>query len=102
MKFLSTYAEKPIYVFGGFGLMSIFTSFLCFGLMLVFKFIPDPAWQKDFVETPLPAVVIMLFLMGFLSMLMGLICELQIRTYYESQDKPIYHISESCSRGTKG
>ena len=38
IKFLQRYAQKSIYVFGGFGFLSIFISFLCFLLMLNYKF----------------------------------------------------------------
>jgi len=86
VKFLSSYATKPIYVFGGFGLLSLFGSFLTFALMLYYKL----SGQKDFVQTPLPLVVVMLFLVGCLSVLLGLVAELTIRTYYESQGKRTY------------
>lgn len=86
VKFLSSYATKPIYVFGGFGLLSLFGSVLTFALMLYYKL----SGQKDFVQTPLPLVVVMLFLVGCLSVLLGLVAELTIRTYYESQGKRTY------------
>lgn len=88
VKFLADYSQKPIYVFGGFGLLSIAGSFAAFGAMIYYKF-----WGgKTFVETPLPSLVIMLFLMGFVAILMGLLAELVMRTYYESQGKRIYQI----------
>ncbi len=90
VKFLADYSQKPIYVFGGFGMFSMLGSFACFVLMIYYKF-----WGgKSFVETPLPSLVIMLFLMGFVSTLMGLLAELVMRTYYESQGKSIYQIDE--------
>ncbi|MBD3320054.1 MAG: glycosyltransferase [Chitinivibrionales bacterium] len=93
VKFLSSYSQKPIYVFGGFGLFNIFLSFVCFGLMIYYKF-----WGgKTFVETPLPNLVVLFFIMGFLSILMGLIAELVMRTYYESQNKPVYLIGKTCN-----
>lgn len=90
VKFLSSYATKPIYVFGGFGLVSLFLSFLTFCLMLYFKL----TGQKDFVQTPLPLVVVMLFLVGCLGILLGLVAELTVRTYYESQGKRTYRVRE--------
>jgi len=86
VKFLSSYATKPIYVFGGFGILAFFLSGLAFLLMLYFK-ITD---QKDFIETPLPMVVVMFVLVGCLSLLLGLVAELTVRTYYESQGKRTY------------
>jgi len=88
VKFLASYSTKPIYVFGGFGLLSFFLSFVAFGLMVYFKF-----WGgKTFIQTPLPLVVTMFFLVGCLSVLLGLVAELGVRTYYESQGKRIYAI----------
>ena len=56
---------------------------------------------KDFVETPLPLVTVMLTLVGALSLMMGLLAELVIRTYYESQDKRPYLIAEELNRPEK-
>jgi glycosyltransferase involved in cell wall biosynthesis len=86
VKFLSSYATKPIYVFGGFGLLSLFAAFLVFGVMVYLKL----AGIRDFVATPLPLVVVMLGLVGGLSVLLGLVAELTVRTYYESQGKRTY------------
>lgn len=88
VKFLSSYSQKPIYVFGGFGLLSHLLALVCFGFMLYFKF-----WGgKSFIQTPLPLLVVLFVLMGFMSMLLGLIAELAVRTYHESQDKRTYSI----------
>jgi hypothetical protein len=88
VKFLASYSTKPIYVFGGFGLLSFFLSLLAFALMVYFKF-----WGgKTFIQTPLPLVVTMFFLVGCLSVLLGLVAELGVRTYYESQGKRTYAI----------
>ena len=86
VKFLASYATKPIHVFGGFGLFSLLLSALAFVWMLYYKL----AGLKDFVETPLPLVCTMFFLVGCLSILLGLVAELTIRTYYESQGKRTY------------
>ena len=91
IKFLSAYSQKPIYVFGGFGLVNFFLGFVAFCLMVYFKYFG----QKSFIETPLPQLVILFFLMGFVSLLMGLIAEIQMRTYYESQNKTIYSVENT-------
>ena len=89
--FFSTFSNKPIYIFGGFGVVNIILSFLSFLLMVYYKF-----WgNKSFIETPLPQLVILFFLIGFISILMGFMAEILMRTYYESQDKPIYIIKET-------
>jgi dolichol-phosphate mannosyltransferase len=81
--------SKPIYIFGGFGFIAIGASFLAAGLALYFKL----THLKDLVSTPLPLLAALLFLVGFLSILMGLIAEISIRTYYESQGKRPYLIA---------
>lgn len=90
VKFLSSYATKPIYVFGGFGLLTLFLAFVVFAGMVYLKL----AGIRDFVSTPLPLVVVMLVLVGCLGILLGLVAELTVRTYYESQGKPTYTIRE--------
>jgi glycosyltransferase involved in cell wall biosynthesis len=89
VKFLASYATKPIYVFGGFGILALFGALCVFGLMVYLKL----AGIRAFVATPLPLVVVMLGLVGCLSILLGLVAELTVRTYYESQGKRTYIIS---------
>ena len=88
VKFLASYSTKPIYLFGGFGALSFLLSFLAFCWMLFYKL----TGQKDFVQTPLPLVVVVLFLVGCLGILLGLVAELTVRTYYESQGKRTYSV----------
>ena len=88
VKFLASYATKPIYVFGGFGLLALFAAVIVFGAMVYLKV----TGLRSFIATPLPLVVVMLVLVGCLSVLLGLVAELTVRTYYESQGKRIYSI----------
>src|SRR5204863_7619232 len=90
VKFLASYATKPIHVFGGFGILSV----LCAGLAAAWAVYFKLTGQKDFVETPLPLLAVMFTLVGFLSLLMGLLAELVVRTYYESQNKRPYLVAE--------
>ncbi len=90
IKFLEKYSQKPIYLFGGFGMISLLLSFVSFTLMIYFKF-----WGgKSFIQTPLPVLTVMFGLLGFVSILIGLIAEMGSRTYYESQRKRTYQIKE--------
>ena len=90
VKFLTSYSSKPIYVFGGTGLVLItfsFASLLFLGIRrIVAKISP--------FSSPLFTIAIMIASMGFQSILMGLIAELLVRTYHESQNKPVYTIRE--------
>ena len=90
MKFLESYATKPIYVFGGFGILLLSTGFVTGLVTLYLKF----AGIRDLVSTPLPLLVALLLVLGVLSILLGLVAELIIRTYYESQGKTVYSVAE--------
>jgi glycosyltransferase involved in cell wall biosynthesis len=90
--FFQRYAQRPMHLFGRIGLWSILFSLFSFGVMLYYKFLFHP--KKDFVETPLPLLVIVFFLAGVMSILMGLLAEMVMRTYYESQSKTTYLLGE--------
>jgi glycosyltransferase involved in cell wall biosynthesis len=92
VKFLLSYAAKPIYLFGGagFGLMG-------FGLLALLYALAD----KWFItglhlnRNPLLTLSVMLFSLGFQSILMGLLAEMMARTYHESQDKRTYTVKRT-------
>lgn len=88
VKFLSSYANKPIYLFGGAGSVLIGFSLAT----LLYLFIRRIFWGISPFLSPLFVVSIMIAIMGFQSILMGLIAELQVRTYHESQGKPTYTV----------
>jgi len=90
VKFLASFAHKPIYLFGGFGFLGLSAAFLAGLYALWLKMFKE----VSFIQTPLPLLVVMLSLSGFISILMGLIAELVMRTYYESQSKNIYLVKE--------
>jgi glycosyltransferase involved in cell wall biosynthesis len=90
VKFFSSYFQKPIYLAGTFGMFCFLISLVSFVLMIYFKY-----WgNKSFVQTPLPLFAALFFIVGFLSIFMGLIAEMVMRTYHESQEKAIYKIRE--------
>ena len=88
VKFLVSYANKPIYLFGGAGLVFILTSFLILGYLITRRLLLD----EHMIRSPLLLMSVMLFILGFQSILMGLIAELLVRTYHESQAKPTYTV----------
>jgi glycosyltransferase involved in cell wall biosynthesis len=99
VKFLTSYSAKPIYLFGGFGLLCLLLTAAPAGLAVFFKLMPDGhEWQKDFVETPLPVIASVLLVTGFLSILLGLQAEMLMRTYYESQGKRTYLVDRVVER----
>jgi len=91
VKFLLSYSQKPIYVFGGIGLLMILGAFLSGLYALYLKLFKG----VSFILTPLPLLCVLLLMLGFLSILMGFLAEILTRTYYESQKKPTYQIKET-------
>jgi glycosyltransferase involved in cell wall biosynthesis len=91
VKFLMSYSQKPIYVFGGIGLLMVIGAFLSGGYAVYLKLFND----VSFILTPLPLLSVLLLMLGFLSILMGFLAEIMTRTYYESQGKTTYHIKET-------
>lgn len=90
VKFLLAYSQKPLYLFGGLGMI-----LLTGGLgILLFLFIRRVGAGISPFDSPLFPSSILIVLMGFQSLLMGLIAELLVRTYHEAQNKPTYTIRE--------
>ena len=97
IKFMASYQTKPIYVFGTFGMLAFLASIFAALYAIFLKFADVfglPQYQADFVETPLPVLSIVMFAISVQFFLMGLLAELQVRTYHESQDKAIYAVRE--------
>jgi glycosyltransferase involved in cell wall biosynthesis len=90
VKFLLSYSQKPIYVFGGLGLLMILGGLLSGVYAIYLKLFKE----VSFILTPLPLLCVLLLMLGFLSILMGFLAEILTRTYYESQGKPTYQIRE--------
>jgi len=86
--FMERYMTKPIYIFGGFGFLSLALSFVFALWAIGLKLFDD----RSFILTPLPTLTGMFFTTGILCILMGLLAELLMRTYFEAQDKKIYQI----------
>lgn len=90
VKFLLSYATRPLQIFGLLG----------FGMGLLGAIVSGYlAWQRLFgyqslSDRPLLLLGILLIFTGFQLITLGLLAELQIRTYHESQDKPTYVIRE--------
>jgi glycosyltransferase involved in cell wall biosynthesis len=93
VKFLLSYSNKPIYLFGGLGITLIFSSFA----MLLYLFIRRMIEAIPVLGSPIFQIAVMFAIMGTQSILMGLIAEMVVRTYHESQSKPTYTIREIIS-----
>src|SRR6201987_3834560 len=91
VKFLDSAAQKPMYVFGGCAIFSLALSGLAFLWMLYLKIFKNFA----FITTPVPLIVVMTFMIGMMCILLGLLAEMIMRTFYESQGKTIYNVRAS-------
>jgi glycosyltransferase involved in cell wall biosynthesis len=86
VKFLDRFQQKPMYLFGAVGLgslaLSAFSGFAAIYLKL-FE-------GKPFIETPMPLLCVMTGMTGLMCILMGLLAEMIMRTFFESQNKSVY------------
>jgi len=96
IQFLARYSNRPIYVFGTFGFGCVAVAFLA-GLWAVYlKYFEN----TTFIQTPLPQLVVLLTVTGGMSVLMGLLAEIIMRTYYESQGKDVYLVKSTANLET--
>jgi dolichol-phosphate mannosyltransferase len=88
VRFLDRWIGKPIYIFGGFGALWFLVAALSAGYMFYLKIFEN----LSMILTPLPLLSAMSIMMGVTSICIGLVAEIVVRTYFESQGKSIYHI----------
>ncbi len=89
--FLTRYSKKPIYLFGGMGMLMLLASLIA----LVFLFVRRIVYMVSVFDSPIFQMATLFALMGFQAILMGLIAELLARTYHESQHKPVYNVRKT-------
>jgi glycosyltransferase involved in cell wall biosynthesis len=90
IKFMSSYLTKPLYVFGTAGLICLAISFLALALALYYRFVQLVHLNR----MPLATLAMIMFAMGIQFIFMGLLAEMIVRTYHESQNKPTYLVRE--------
>lgn len=88
VKFLGSYGTKPIYFFGGLGLLFFIASFVTAAYTLYGKYVDHVFVHRN----PLLIISIFFALTGIQSLFLGLLAEIGIRTYHESQSRPIYSV----------
>jgi hypothetical protein len=99
VKFFLAYSAKPMQIFGRIGLSFLSAGFLFLLAMTVahLLFKTGIGWEYTALMIKKPSWLIssfMLMFFGIQLLSMGILAEIQIRTYHESQDKPIYVIRE--------
>ena len=87
--FMNKFLTRPMYVFGFIGIISILSSILLSSYLIVIKF-----YGADIGSRPLLIFALILGIAGIQLFSFGLLGELLMRTYHESQDRPIYRIRE--------
>ena len=88
--FLKTFSHRPFQLFGMFGLLLFLAGFVIDGMLAIEKII----WGAQLANRPLLLLGTVFILAGLQIFSLGILAEIQIRTYYESQKKPIYSIKE--------
>ena len=96
VKFLGDYSTKPLYLFGRWGFLLCFLGVVCGAITLVQKFLNPQNYAH---RNPLLLLAVFLFVIGIQLVGMGLLAELQVRTYHESQHKPVYLVAEELAGG---
>ena len=89
--FLHRFFTRPMYVFGGFGFFCLFLG-VAFGIVAVYLKLYK---HWSFIQTPLPLLSLTSLMLGGISILMGLLAEIIIRNYFESQNKSIYKVKST-------
>ncbi len=91
IKFFARYMNRPMHFFGGIGMMSGFLG-LC---ALILAFILKIFDIRSFVDTPLPVFAALGLIVGVQLITMGVLAEIVMRTYYESQGKRPYKVEHT-------
>jgi len=90
VRFLSRFRTRPMHLFGGLGLTLGGAGVLAGVIALIQRF----AWDVRVHRNPMILLAVFLFLLGVQMVLMGLLAELQIRTYHETTRRPTYRVRE--------
>lgn len=88
VKFMLSYATRPLHVFGTVGVVSSFIGFATVFVMLVQR----QLFGVPMGDRPLLLLAVLLIFIGIQFVTSGLLAELIVRTYHESQHKPIYYV----------
>jgi glycosyltransferase involved in cell wall biosynthesis len=98
VKFMASYWTKPMYLFGWVAVCAFAVASGCALLAALMSFVGWPV-RAGFGETPLVMVAAVLFALGIQLLLTGLVAEISVRTYHESQGKPPYAIKTRINFG---
>lgn len=94
MLFVQKYMLRPIHIFGTLGLLALMSGFLLSIYLTVLKIVGEDIWGR-----PILLVALILLLGGVQLITTGILSEIIIRTYFESQDKKTYTVKETFQGG---
>ena len=98
VRFLGVHGTKPLHAFGALGLVFGALGVATIGILTYLKYTTG----VSFIQSPLLLLSALFVILGGQSFLLGLLAEIAVRTYYESQRKPIYIIKEMRRAGEPG
>jgi glycosyltransferase involved in cell wall biosynthesis len=90
VKFLVSFSTKPIYIFGGLGILTFIGAVVSGLIVLYQKLFSDFSMNRN----ALFYLTVLLITTSIQFTLMGLLAEMLVRTYHESQNRPTYVIKE--------
>lgn len=93
--FMKKFLTRPMHVFGWFGLVSLILGILLGSYLTFLKLVLG----QSIGDRPLLILAVVLFLTGVQLFSLGLLAEVSMRTYHESQGRPIYRVREVVGRG---
>lgn len=91
VKFLLKYFMSPIQIFGLLGLFCLFGSFIAGAITVIMKFVSN----VDMTGNPFLYLTILGIIIGVQFIVLGLLGEISVRIYYETQNKPTYTVRET-------
>lgn len=91
VKFMGSYSTKPIYIFGGTGIIILLLGVLSGISVIAMKFF----MHLNMIRNPLLLMTVMLVIIGILFIQMGIIAEILIRIYHESKELPPYRVKDT-------
>lgn len=95
--FMKKFLTRPMHVFGLFGLISIVAG----GSIGIYLTVIKLAFREDIGNRPLLILAVLLLVTGVQLFCFGLLAELLMRTYHESQGRPIYRVREVVAKNVK-
>lgn len=85
--YLKRFRHKPMHLFGGWGVLS-----LAVGVLILLYLLVEKILGHDIADRPLLMLGLILFMAGLQLVALGILSEMHMRTYYESQDKKPYRV----------